>query len=56
MKSNMDSPLSKISDRQNKLEMQQKDINEVIRTNKFKKDEKGEGSINMKDKINELKP
>jgi hypothetical protein len=57
LKSNIDNPLSKITERIAKLENQQKDINEIIKVNKFKKDDKGEGSSgNVKDKINELKP
>ncbi len=56
LKSNMDSPLSKINERLNKLEVQQKDINEVIKISKFKKDDKVDTSSNIKDKINELKP
>ena len=57
LKSNIDSPLSKITERISKLENQQKDINEIIKVNKFKKDDKSEGSSgNVKDKINELKP
>jgi hypothetical protein len=57
MKSNLDNPLSKLSDKVNKLETQIKDVNEFIKSNKFKKDDKsGDGSGNIKDKINELKP
>lgn len=48
--------MSKINDRLNKLEVHQKEINEVIKMNKFKKDDKGDGNGNIKDKINELKP
>lgn len=56
LKSNLDSPLSKITERINKLEVQQKDINEVIKVSKFKKDDKTDTSNNIKDKINEIKP
>ncbi len=52
LKSNIDNPLSKITERISRLESQQKDINEVIKINKFKKDDKSEGPGNMKDKIN----
>lgn len=31
-------------------------MNEIIKTNKFKKDDKNDASTNFKDKINELKP
>jgi len=31
-------------------------VNEIIKTNKFKKDDKNDTSTNFKDKINELKP
>ena len=53
LKSNLGNPLSKITERISKLENQQKDINEIIKVNKFKKDDKGENSSgNVKDKIN----
>ena len=56
LKSNLDHPLAKITERINKLEVQQRDINEIIKVNKFKKDDKSDGSGNYKDKINEIKP
>ena len=56
-KNNIDNPLTKLTDKVNKLEAQLKDVNEFIKSNKFKKDDKpGDGSANIKDKINELKP
>ena len=56
-KNNIDNPLTKLADKVNKLEAQLKDVNEFIKSNKFKKDDKsGDGSANIKDKTSELKP